>query len=68
MSKRKIKSTDESGIIDHGTTPVELAKHPDGTCEATQPGLDIVGAGDSAARATEDMAKKIAELKERGEI
>lgn len=47
---------------------VELSVRPDGTWEATQSGLDIVGTGDSAARATEDMAGKIAELKEQDEL
>ena len=48
-------------------TAVELAKRPDGPWEATQRGLDVIGTGESAARATEDMAGKIAEKKEREE-
>ncbi len=36
--------------------------------EATQPGLEIIGTGDSAARATEDMAGEIAEQQKRGEL
>lgn len=35
---------------------------------ATQGGLEIVGTGDSAARATEDMARQIAERKEAGKL
>lgn len=64
MSKRKQRNQTK----DVGTTVVELAKRPDGTWEATQDGLDVVGTGDSAARATEDMAGRIAELKEAGEL
>ena len=62
------KSADQSEMsgqtTDTRTTMVELAKRPDGTWEATQTGLEIVGIGDSAARATEDMARQIAELEE----
>ena len=62
------KSADQSGTsgqpTDTRTTMVELTKRPDGTWEATQTGLEIVGTGDSAARATEDMARQIAESKE----
>ena len=47
-----------------GSTVVDLTKRPDGSWEATQDGLDVVGVGDSAARATEDMAGQIATLKE----
>lgn len=47
---------------------VELTKQPDGTWEATQPELDVVGTGESAARATEDMAGQIADLAEAGEL
>ncbi len=36
--------------------------------EATQQGVDVIGTGDTAARATEDMARKIAEAQERGEL
>lgn len=50
------------------TTIVTLAKRSDGTWEATQGGLDIVGIGDSAARATEDMARTIAERQESEEL
>ncbi|WP_435175672.1 hypothetical protein [Halorussus sp. AFM4] len=50
---------------DYGATMVELAKRPDGTWEATQPGLDVVGTGQSAARATEDMAATIADQLDR---
>jgi hypothetical protein len=52
--------------IDYGTTIVELAKRRDGTWEATQQGLDIVGAGPSAARATADMARQIADQLDTG--
>lgn len=66
------KSADQSDVhgrtTDRGTTRVELAKRPDGTWEATQTGLDIVGTGESAPRATEDMARTIAELQEAGEL
>lgn len=50
-----------------GSTVVDLTKRPDGSWEATQDGLDVVGTGDSAARATEDMAGRIAALKEQGD-
>ena len=53
---------------DMGTTIVQLAKRRDGTWEATQQGLDIVGTGDSAARATEDMAREIADQQDVGEL
>ena len=53
---------------DMGTTIVQLAKRRDGTWEATQQGLDIVGTGDSAARATEDMAREIADQQDAGEL
>jgi hypothetical protein len=46
----------------------ELEVRPDGTWEAAQAGLDVVGTGESAARATEEMAGKIAELEEAGEL
>jgi len=52
--------------IDYGTTIVQLAKRPDGTWEATQHGLDIVGTGPSAARATADMARQIADQLDTG--
>lgn len=67
MAKSADQSTEQRETTDMGTTMVELALRPDGTWEATQAGLEIVGTGDSAARATEDMAGKIAELKEQGE-
>lgn len=60
--------SDEPAPRSYGTTPVELAKRPDGTWEATQPGLDVVGTGASAARATEDLAGRVAELTEAGEL
>jgi hypothetical protein len=53
---------------DYGMTLVELTKRPDGTWEATQTGLDVGGTGESAPRATEDMARTIAELQEAGEL
>jgi hypothetical protein len=53
---------------DAGTTMIELAVRPDGTWEATQAGLEIVGTGDSAARATEDLAGQIADSKEAGDL
>ena len=49
------------------TTMIELSKRPDGTWEATQAGLEVVGTGSSAARATEDMARQISELEEQDE-
>lgn len=49
------------------TTMIQLSERPDGTWEATQQGLEIVGTGDSAARATEDMARQIAEMNEQSE-
>ena len=52
---------------DTRTTMTELSKRPDGTWEATQAGLEVVGTGSSAARATEDMARQIAELDEQDE-
>jgi hypothetical protein len=53
---------------DVGTTMIELSVRPDGTWEATQAGLEIVGTGDSAARATEDLAGRVAESKEAGDL
>jgi hypothetical protein len=50
--------------IDQRSTIVQLAKRLDGTWEATQHGLDIVGTGVSAARATADMARQIADQQE----
>lgn len=44
---------------DYGPTFVELAQRPDGTWEATQHGLDVVGTGPSATRTTADMARQI---------
>jgi len=37
-----------------------------GEWEATQQGIDVIGRGESAPRAVEDMARKIAEAQERG--
>ena len=54
--------------INYGTTLVELSKQADGTWEATQQGLDVVGTGPTAARATEDMAGQIADDQEDGEL
>lgn len=68
MAQSADQSETSEQTTDKGTTMVELARRPDGTWEATQPGLEIVGTGDSAARATEDMAGQIAELKEQGEF
>ena len=64
MNQRKQRSQTK----DMGTTVVDLARRPDGTWEATQGGLEVVGTGNSAARATEDMARQIAEQKEAGEL
>jgi hypothetical protein len=55
---------DSEERIDYGTTIVELSKRPDGTWEATQHGLDVVGTGASAARATADMAQQVADQQE----
>lgn len=68
MAKSADQSETNREKTDMGTTMVKLARRPDGTWEATQPGLEIVGMGDSAARATEDMAGQIAELKEEGRL
>ena len=68
MSQQETASTEPREITNYGTTVVEVMKRSDGTWEATQHGLEVVGTGDSAARATEDMAGRIAELEERGEI
>jgi hypothetical protein len=54
--------TQDTERIDYGTTLVELAKRRDGTWEAIQQGLDVVGTGPSAARATADMASQITDL------
>lgn len=67
MAKSADQSTESGQKREMGTTIVELAVRPNGTWEATQSGLEVVGTGNSAARATEDMAGKIAELKERDE-
>lgn len=67
MSKRNATSTGARDATDRGITPVERTERPDGTWEATQPGLDVVGTGPSAARATEDMAGQIAALQEADE-
>lgn len=50
------------------TTVVHIGKTSDGRFTASQQGLDIIGTGNSAARATEDMARQIAEAQERGEL
>jgi hypothetical protein len=55
------------GRTDYGTTIIQLAQRGDGTWEATQQGLDTVGTGESAARATEDLAGQIADQHESGE-
>lgn len=68
MAKSADQSETNGQPTDMGTTMVELAQRPDGTWEATQAGLDIVGIGDSAARATEDMARQIAESNEEDEL
>lgn len=68
MAKSADQSETSGETTDMGTTMVKLSVRPDGTWEATQPGLEVVGSGDSAARATEDMAGRIAELKERDEL
>lgn len=66
------KSTDQAETNGQtmvmGTTMVELARRPDGMWEATQPGLEVVGTDDSAARATRDMAELIAEKEGDGEL
>lgn len=62
------QTMDAGTTTDAGTTMIELAVRPDGTWEATQTGLEIVGTGESAARATEDLAGRIAEKKEAGEL
>lgn len=67
MATHAKQTTPEQSSTDMGSTVVELAKRPDGTWEATQTGLDIVGTGNSAARATEDMARQIAESLEAGD-
>ena len=68
MAKSADQSETSGETTDTRTTMVELSKRPDGTWEATQTGLDIVGTGESAPRATEDMARTIAELQEAGEL
>lgn len=68
MATHAKQPTSDQSSTDKGSTVVELAKRPDGTWEATQTGLDVVGTGDSAARATEDMARQIAELLETDEL
>lgn len=68
MAKSAPRSETDGRTTDMGTTIVELARRSDGTWEATQRGLGVVGTGDSAARATEDMAGQIAELKEQDKI
>lgn len=51
----------------NGVTLVRIGKR-DGEFTATQDGVDVVGTGSSAARATEDMAGQIAEAQEAGEL
>ena len=68
MATHTEQATSEQPPKDMGSTVIELTKRTDGTWEATQAGLDIVGTGDSAARATEDMARQIAELLEAGDL
>lgn len=65
MSQTTQDSTDR---IDYGPTIVQLAKRRDGTWKATQPGLDVVGTGPSAARANADMAGQIADQQDAGEL
>lgn len=65
---RHAKQPSAEQPTDMGTTIVSLSKRSDGTWEATQTGLDVVGTGDSAARATEDMARTIAERQDAGEL
>lgn len=60
-------STGTQDRTDYGTTIIQLAKRPDGTWEATQQGLDVVGTGTSAARATEDLAGQIADQLDAGD-
>lgn len=50
------------------TTVVQIGKTRGGEFTATQQGLDVIGTGPSAARATEDMARQIAEEQERGDL
>ena len=64
MAKSADRSDTRGQTTDTRTTMIELSKRPDGTWEATQAGLGVVGTGSSAARATEDMARQIAELDE----
>lgn len=68
MATPATQNTHEQPAKNRGTTVVELAKRSDGTWEASQRGLDIVGTGDSAARATEDMARQIAERLKAGDL
>lgn len=68
MSQNGGQQGQSGSPTNYGTTLVNLAKKPDGTWEATQTGLDVVGTGESAPRATEDMARTIAELQEAGEL
>lgn len=68
MSQNSGKRGQSGSSTNYGTTVVELAKRPDGTWEATQTGLDVVGTGESAPRATEDMARTIAELQKADEL
>ncbi|WP_435175899.1 hypothetical protein [Halorussus sp. AFM4] len=65
MSKQTNQNA-EGTVTDYGETVVQLTKRADGTWEATQAGLPVVGTGESAARATEDMAAKVAASTEDG--
>jgi hypothetical protein len=68
MSQNSDQQGESGSPTNYGTTVVELSKRADGTWEATQTGLDVVGTGESAPRATEDLARTIAELQEAGEL
>jgi hypothetical protein len=68
MSRNSDDREKSGSRTDFGTTVVELSKRPDGAWEATQTGLDVVGTGESAPRATADVARTIAELQETDEL
>lgn len=72
MSKSKPEETADGStdreIAKRDSTSVLLEKFTDGTWRARQNGLDVEGTGASAARATEDLAGKVAELRESGEL
>ena len=67
MAKSANQSKANGRAKDMGMMIVKLARRLDGTWEATQRGLEVIGTGDSAARATEDMARQIAEQIEQDE-